>query len=140
MKKAILLSAVCLMSAATSVFGQTHTQSISFDDGIGPGNAGTYNSTDSFGVDLYLTYNGYAAYGYDLHLVTTADAAPHLSLTDYMYGPTFPDPLENLTFPLSFTRLLSNGLYGTSPPGNLGSLAPGNRYVTFTRFPKARIS
>jgi hypothetical protein len=94
MKRLSLLVAVCAMTAATSVFGQEHTQSISFDDGVGSGNAGTYNSTDSFSVDLYLTFNGYNATGLSIWMQTTANAAPFISLTGFYLRDNFsrPDP------------------------------------------------
>ncbi len=122
MKKMFLLSALCVMSLTTTLLGQTHTQSISFDDGVGPGNAGTYNSTDSFGVDLYLTYSGYNAYGLSLWFATSASGAPFISLTGMSYGTTFPDPNQPfITFPLNFTQPEAGGLYGTPNPSDLGS-------------------
>ena len=126
MKKISLFVAVCLMSAATSVFGQAHTQSISFNDGVGPGNAGTYNSTDSFSVDLYLTYNGYESYGLSLWFATSAASAPYISLTGMTFGTTFPNPTQpGVTFPLGFTQPEAGGLYGTPDPSDLGSIAAG---------------
>jgi hypothetical protein len=124
MKKLPLFVAACLITAAATVFGQTHTQSISFDDGVGLGNAGTYNSTDSFGVDLYLTYNGYESYGFSLWFATTANAAPFISLTGMTYGKTFSFPTQDVTFPIFFTQQEAGGLYGTPNPSDLGSLVP----------------
>ena len=64
--KPVVLVAICVMSVANFASGQTHTQHISFDDTVGPGDAGTYNSTDHFSVDLYLTFAGYSASGFDV--------------------------------------------------------------------------
>ena len=40
MKKISVLSAICLMAVTTIALGQKHTQHITFDDGVGPGDAG----------------------------------------------------------------------------------------------------
>jgi len=125
MKKLFLFVALCLISATTSVFGQAHTQSISFDDGVGPGNAGTYNSTDSFSVDLYLTFNGYNACCLSLWFETTANAAPFMSLTGFTYGTTFPDPTQPFSGPIGFTALQFTGLYTTPNPSDLGGTWDG---------------
>jgi hypothetical protein len=101
--------------------GQKRTQHISFDDNLGPGNAGTYNATDSFGVDLYLTFNGYNSFGLSLWFETTANAASNIFLTGFTYGTTFDKPIQSVSFPLGFTVLQSTGLYATPNPSDLGS-------------------
>ena len=126
MKRLTHLVAVCMMCVACSVFAQTHTQSISFDDGVGPGNAGTYSPTDHFSVDLYLTYSGYNSYGFSLWMETTANAAPFLTLTGMTNNQTFPELNPFLTFPQNFTLLESNGMYttpnfGDGGPSDIGS-------------------
>ncbi len=121
MKKLSLFVAVCLMSAATSVFGQTPTQSISFDDGNGPGNAGTYSPSDSFSVDLYLAYSGYSSGGFSLWFEATAAAAPFTSLTGFTYGTTFFDPIQPFSSPIGFTLNHGTGFYGTSNPSDFGA-------------------
>ena len=110
-----------LISAATHIFGQTVSQSFSFDDGIGPGNAGTYSPNDHFSVDLYLTFSGYNCTGFDLWLETTANAAPHIMLTDFTYGTTFVDPTQPFAGPIGFTLLESTGLYTTPNPSDFGA-------------------
>ena len=120
MKRIPVLSAICLLSLTSFAFGQVHTQHISFDDQVGPGNAGTYSPTDHFGVDLYLTFAGYNSNGFSLWLETTANAAPNIFLAGLTANKTFDDP-GNAVFPLSFTYLLSNGLYTTANPSDLGS-------------------
>lgn len=122
MRKITVLVAICLMSVTTIAFAQTHTQSISFDDGVGPGNAGTYNSTDTFSFDIFLTYAGYNSTGLSLWLETTADAASHIFLTGFTFGDTFNDPNNNppATFPMSFTVLEPTGLYTIPNPSDLG--------------------
>src|SRR3954468_24882352 len=99
MKKLFAFIAACLMSVATLGFGQTATQSFSFDDGVGPGNAGTYGPNDHFSVNLYLTFDGYNGGAYDLWFHTTAEAAPHITLTGRTYGPTFTTPMPFVTLP-----------------------------------------
>jgi hypothetical protein len=122
MKKISVLVAICVMSATTIAFGQKYTQHVSFDDQVGPGDAGTYNSTDHFSVDLYLTYAGYDSPGFSLWLATTADAAPHIFLTDFTYAGPFDVPTQPFAGPIGFTQLLFDGTHYTTPnPSDLGS-------------------
>jgi hypothetical protein len=161
MKKISVLSALCTLALAqivsassynevgaerigiaapttiVSPSGQPHTQHISFDDGVGPGNAGTYNSTDTFGLDIFLTWQGYNDYGLSLWLQT--NAAPHILLTGFTYGTTFEDPTQPfIKYPLGFSVLQPNFLYTTPNPSDLGStpldphaggVAPGTALV-----------
>jgi hypothetical protein len=120
MKKPLLFLLISL-AAMPFARGQTHTQSISFDDGNGLGNAGTYFSTDHFSVDVYLTFNGYNSAGLSLWLETTANAAPFISLTGFTYGTTFPEAIQPFAGPLGFTYLQSTGLYTTPNPSDLGA-------------------
>ncbi len=122
MKKISILSAICVLSLASFAFGQTHTQNISFDDTIGPGNAGTYISTDHFSMDLYLTFAGYNSIGFDVWLETAANAAANVLLTGFTYGTAFVDPTQpSASYPMGFTLLQSNGLYTTPNPSDLGA-------------------
>jgi hypothetical protein len=116
----LLLIFVCLLPAS-SLLAQTHTQSISFNDGIGPGNAGTYSPSDHFSVDLYLTFNGYNALGFDLWFEATASAAPFLSLTGFTYGTTFQDPIQPFAGPIGFTYDQGTGFYTTPQPSDFGA-------------------
>ena len=122
MKKISILCAISLFALTQVVSAQTHTQFITFDDNVGTGNAGTYNSTDSFAVDLYLTFSGYNAGGLSLWLETTADAAPYIFLTAFTYGTTFSDPIQPGALPVGFTLLQSTGLYTTPNPSDLGAI------------------
>lgn len=142
MKKLSLLI-VCLICSALTIPAQTHTQTISFDDGVGPGNAGTYSPSDSFSVDLYLTFNGYNSYGFSLWMETTANAAPFISLAGMTHSTTFPDFNQFVPFPLGFTLHESNGMFTTpnSPNGgpsdlgaivadpHAGGVAPGTYFL-----------
>jgi hypothetical protein len=139
MKKISILVAICVMFATDAILAQKHTQHVSFDDGVGPGNAGTYSPTDQFGIDLYLTYAGYDSVGFSLSLETTADAAPSIFVTGFTYGTTFDDPnfLPPPSFPDGFTLLQSNGLYttpslrdlGATSDPHAGGVAPGTYFV-----------
>jgi len=127
MKKMFLLSAVCVMSLTTTLFGQTHTQSISFDDGVGPGNAGTYLTNDHFSFDVYLTYNGYNSYGFSLRLEAPQmnNFAASISITGETFGPVFSESAFFQTFPAPFD------LSWPAQPGyladhvDLGAILPG---------------
>lgn len=126
MKKISILVAICVLSLTGAVLGQKRTQHISFDDNLGPGNSGTYNSTDAFGVDLYLTYEGYNSTGLSLWFDMAASAAPHTFITAFTWGPTFTDRgnADSASYPIGFTVLESDGRYGTSQPSDFGGILP----------------
>ena len=163
MKKISIVAAICVIALAQIAFAQLdpdlisantaagmerpridpngpiHEQFITFNDNDGTGNAGTYNSTDTFGLDIFLTWAGYNSYGLSLWLETTADAAPHILLTGFTYGTTFDDPTQPfISYPLGFTLAESNGLFTTPNPSDLGAtvldphaggIAPGTAFI-----------
>ena len=104
--------------------GQVHTQHISFDDTIGPGNAGTYNPTDHFSVDLYLTFAGYDSPALSLWFATTANAAPNIFVTGFTWGKTFPDEgnASIASYPMGFNVLQQDGLYSNPNPSDFGGV------------------
>ena len=146
MKKISVLSAICLItlapvasaqlnpeliSANTSAgmerppidpAGSIHEQFLTFNDNDGASDSGTYNPTDEFGFDIYLTYSGYNSPSYDIWLETTANAAPHITLTNFVWSSSpFDKPIQSVSFPLGFTLPQSNGLYTTPNPSDLGN-------------------
>ena len=125
MKKISVLSAICVIVLAHIVSAQTqYTQSLTFNDNDGVGDAGTYNSTDSFSFEIFLTYAGYTSSGLSLWFDTTANAAPHISLTSFTYGTTFSDPITPfISYPLGFPLPEQDGSYYTTPnPSDFGAL------------------
>lgn len=101
MKKILLISTLCTILATGVAFGQTHTQSLAFNDGVGTGDSGTYNSNDTFSLDVNLTFSGYTALGFSLWLETNSALAPFLTITGEQYL-TWTDPTDN-GFPKAFT-------------------------------------
>jgi hypothetical protein len=94
MKKTLLTTIICVMTATGAAFG---AQSLAFDDlGLGGGNAtsGTYNSTDTFSFDVNLTFTGYTAFGFsfwlEAQILNSFNTA--LTLTGITYTANFPDP------------------------------------------------
>jgi hypothetical protein len=124
MKKLSILIAICVLSLTSTTFGQKFTQHVSFDDQVGTANAGTYNSTDHFSVDLYLTYSGYTASGLSLWFQTTANAAPNIFISQFTWDTTFTDRGNaNLaSYPMGFTLLESNGMYTNPNPSDFGAI------------------
>src|SRR3954469_14815971 len=98
MKK--LLIAAISMVAVTSGFGAA---SLSFNDNSGTANAGTYNSTDTFNVDVFLTFTNPPASvkGLSYWLETESAAAPKVSITNETYF-TFTNGTQP-DFPKAFT-------------------------------------
>lgn len=121
MKKIITLALGCITLSAVAAFGQTHTQSLSFDDGNGTGNAGTYNSNDTFSFDINLTYAGYSSYGLSLWFETEAAAHNALIITNFTYGTTFADPTQPGSTPVGFTVLANDGGYVNPQPSDFGA-------------------
>ncbi len=98
MKKSIL-SLACTVLMAGSIFAQTQT--LSFNDLNGTPNAGTYNQTDTFTLDVNLTLSGYnaatlQAIGLSYFLQTQSGLAPFISLTSITYF-TFTDSTQPST-------------------------------------------
>jgi hypothetical protein len=130
MKKISVLSAICMMSALCIAFGQSHTQSMVFDDlGLGGGSAtsGTYNQNDTFSFDVYLTYAGYDAGGYDLWLETQTlnNFSASLFITRLTYGKVFSDPTQPVTNPVPFDNTPGHSVGYQTENRDLGATAPG---------------
>lgn len=94
--KKLLLAAACLTLLASVAFGQTQT--IAFNDNNGTPNAGTYNPTDTFTLDVNLTLSGYnalslQAIGLTYSLQAQTALAPFISITSITYF-TFTDSTQ----------------------------------------------
>jgi hypothetical protein len=129
MKKTLLFFIV-LLTLTGPVLGQTHTQSLSFDDlGLGGGTAtsGTYNQNDTFSFDVYLTYSGYSSFGLSLWLETqTLNNFPaSLFITGLTYGTTFTDPEATTPNPAPFDTPQFNPAGYLGETRDLGATAPG---------------
>jgi hypothetical protein len=106
MKKTLLTTIICVMTAVGAAFG-ADTQSIAFNDlGTGGGNAtsGTYNSSDTLSFDVNLTFAGYTngATGLSFWLETLNALAPFISVTGVTYGTAFPDANQLVPSPAPF--------------------------------------
>ena len=123
MKKISILSAIYLVALAAIVRAQAPIQFLTFNDNNGVPDAGTYNPNDNFSFDIFVTFSGYNATGLSLWFETTANAAPHIVLTGYVRGATFPNGNGHI-FPAPFTLLQPNGLYTTANPSDLGATVP----------------
>src|SRR5207245_1659635 len=99
MKKTLLVTIIYVMTA-TGAFGQ-NAASIAFNDNNGAANSGTYNSTDTFSVDVFLTTN-FTSSGFSLWLETQVlnNFNTALTITGMTYF-TFTGPTDN-GFPKSF--------------------------------------
>ncbi len=105
MKTKLTLLFLALMTVVS--FAGDGSQSIVFDDGgLGGGTptSGTYNSTDTFGFDVFLTYSGYNASGLTFWLETNTAFAASLSIIGVTYGTAFPDAIDTAPNPAFFTH------------------------------------
>ncbi len=92
MKKTLLITIISAMMGISVAYAGTGTQSLSFDDGSGTPNAGTYMSTDTISFDVFLTFAGYNSPGMSFWLEGQNGIAQFLTLTSVTFGTTFPDP------------------------------------------------
>lgn len=124
-KKAALALASVLLLTCSAAFSQTQT--LSFNDGVGTPNAGTYNPNSTFSLVTSVTFSGYNASSLSYWLQVPTALAPFLSITSISYSTTFPDPQQS-DVPKTFSDntgasagFLSDR--GASLTGDLGSLA-----------------
>lgn len=123
MKKTFLALASVLLTCSAA-FAQTQT--LSFDDGNGTANAGTYNASGTFTLTTSVTFSGYSASGLSYWLQVPSALAPFLSITGISYL-TFTDPIQS-DVPKTFSDntgatagFLSDR--GASNSGDLGAIA-----------------
>lgn len=87
MKKILLAAIICAMTATSPLFGQAHTQSLSFS---GPSTI-DITTTNTFTLSVNLTFSGYSALGLSYWLEVQNALAPFLTVTDVTCF-TFPCP------------------------------------------------
>lgn len=125
MKKTLLLTILCALTATGVAFGQSQT--LSFDDGVGTADAGSYDPDDTFTLDVSLTFTGYDAYGISYWLDVPDASASLLQITGITYF-FFTDPNDSVDNPEMFTFDLGNGRTATT--NDLGASVtdpvPGN--------------
>lgn len=135
-----LLLAILLLTFTWAAHGQTHTQSLTFDDlGLGGGttNSGTYNQNDTFGFDVYLTFDGYICGGLSFWLETQVlnNFSGSLSITGVTYGPTFPISIQRSPNPAPFNASVGASAGYQTENRDLGSInsppstTPGTYFV-----------
>jgi hypothetical protein len=95
MKKTLFVTIISAVMSIDALYGQS--QILSFNDGIGTPNAGTYNLTDTISLDINLTFSGYSSFGLSFWLEAASGIAPFLRITSITYGTAFPDPTQNPT-------------------------------------------
>jgi hypothetical protein len=79
MKKTVLTAIICVLTATSAVFGQQHTQSMSFS---GPS---VWVPGTTVNLDVFLTFSGYNAYGLSYWLEVQNALAPYLAITDIQW-------------------------------------------------------
>ena len=107
MKKTLLAAIICAVTAISPLFGQAHTQSLSFSD-PGPLNGAT---GQAFTVSVLLDFEGYGSFGLSYWLEVQNALAPFLTITGATYF-TFPDPNQLSPNPAPFN---GGAAMGASP-------------------------
>jgi len=131
MKKTVLTAIICASTATGAVFGQQHTQSMSFS---GPTQ---WIPGTSVNLDGFLTFSGYNAIALSYWLEVPNAVAPYITITDIQYF-TFTDHAPP-PYPIPFNST------GGADPGymaetfDLGASAnppvvPGTYHVTTITF------
>jgi hypothetical protein len=109
MKTKLITSIGCLLLMAGLAFGANEI--ITFDDTVGTPNAGTYNPTATFNLNVSATWTGYTGVGLSYWLEVPNALAPYISITGETYF-TWTD--ANQTF------------FGSDPFNQTGSTSGAN--------------
>jgi len=136
MKKTILLLTTSLLLTAGWAMGQSAELSFN-DNGLGGGTAttGTYNSTSTFNLDVFLTASGIAGNGLSYWLETETGVAPNITITGETYV-TFTIAQDSEAKPWSFTDTAGAlpgfiGEQSATQTGDLGATGSGPTSGTF---------
>jgi hypothetical protein len=157
MRKTLLIAVVGAVMAMSSIFAQTHTQSLAFS---GPA---VWTPGTTITLSTTLTFNGYSSYGLSYWLEVPNAIAPFLSIGMPTYF-SFNDPNNINPWPVSFNSTIgaragymsegndlgATGLLIAVPPGtayhitdipvNILSGAPAGTYTLFSTSTAPRIS
>ena len=90
-KKILLITIISVATGIGAAYAGNGTQSLSFNDGNGVPNSGTYNSTDTITFDISVTFAGYNSPGLSFWLEAQNGIAPFLHIQSISWGTTFPD-------------------------------------------------
>jgi hypothetical protein len=142
MKKTLLTAIICALTATSALFGQQHTQSMSFS---GPS---VWMPGTTVNLDAFLTFSGYNATGLSYWLEVQNALAPYLEITNVQYftWPSQPPPLPILfNFPGDSGYMIDQSDLGAggnpTPPGtyhvtritfSLAAGAPNGSYTMLT--------
>ena len=139
MKRALLVTVICIMATAGAAFGQ-RTQLLSFNDNNGAPTAGTYSPNATFSIDVFLKYRGYTSFGLSYWLEVQKALAPNISITNVTYF-TFLDPNQTTPNPAFFnttTGAHSGYRTETRDLGATGDISmptpPGTYMITSIQF------
>jgi hypothetical protein len=136
MKKALLITIICVMTAAGAAFG---AQSLSFNDNNGAATSGTYSPNAVFSINVFLTYSGYKSFGLSYWLEAQKALAPNISITNVTYF-TFPDPNQITPNPAFFNTTTGAHAGYKSETRDLGAIntsmstGPGTYKITHIQF------
>jgi hypothetical protein len=83
MKTKLITVIGCLLTTAGLAFGANEI--ISFNDTVGTPNAGTYNRTSTFNLNVSATWTGYTGVGLSYWLEVPNALAPFISITGESY-------------------------------------------------------
>src|SRR3954463_8620427 len=137
--KKLILSLACSFALGAAAFAQSQSIAL-FTSGSTTQTSGTFTSTGTFSLDVYVTFTGFSASGLSFWLQTQTALAPAITITDEQYF-TFTDPEDgpspgsmtpfnnkgfthasgNNTGMLSDRDLSNNPQTGTLTPGDLGA-------------------
>lgn len=114
--KKLILSLVCSFAFGAAAFAQTQSIAL-YTSGSTTQTSGTFNSSGTFSLDVYITFSGFSANGLSFWLQTQAALAPKLTITNEQYF-TFFDPNDGPT-PGSMVAF-NNKAFSSSSGANTG--------------------
>lgn len=141
--KKLILSLVCCLAFSAATFAQSQSIAL-YTSGSLSQTSGTYNSSGTFSLDVYVTFTGFSANGLSFWLQTQNALASKLTITNEQYftfldpndGPTpgsmtpfnnkaFTHASGNNTGMLTDQDVTNNPQTGTLTPGDLGATGTG---------------
>lgn len=147
--KKLILSLACSFALSAAAFAQSQSIAL-YTSGSMSQTSGTFGSSGTFSLDVYVTFTGFTANGLSFWLQTQNAFAPSITITNEQYF-TFTDPNDgpapgsmtpfnnkgfthasgNNTGMLSDQDLSPNPQTGTLTPGDLGATGAGQTAGTY---------
>src|ERR1700750_740306 len=86
MKKTLLITIISAITGLGAAYAGNGTQILSFNDGSGTPNVGTYMTNDTITLDIFITFAGYNSPGLSFWFEAQNGIASFLHITSISWG------------------------------------------------------